>query len=250
MENKHLRFKEAIEYARVSRSTLRRRLSDELKKSGLSWDDSPDRVQERTMNIVKIVDGKDEYGGSLYHWEYSTSFLDMVKMGVQEKGEYVQGGNEHAQGKSEYVQGRNEHAQGKGEHAQGNVSSFADHGQIHSYGEKKRADYGHDHSQVSGNNVKSNSDHGQSYVQVDRNYFKMLREEYGAKKRLEEDYRNKDNQINLIVRNLSRAMETLKERIKVLEAPKEDNGRENDKEYVQEVEDDNQKRDNDREAYE
>ena len=78
----------------------------------------------------------------------------------------------------------------------------------------------------------------------------MLREEYRAKKRLEEDYRNKDNQINLIVRNLSRAMETLKERIKVLEAPKEDYGREDNKEYIQGAEDEYQKRDNNKEMYE
>ena len=257
MENRYLRFKEAIKHARVSRSTLRRRLSDELKRSGLNWNDSPDHVQERTMNIVKNIDGIDEYGGSLYHWEYSTSFLDMVRKGVQEKGEYVQKKNEHTQERNEYVQEKNEHTQErneyvqeKNEHTQEKDSSFVDHGQTCSSGKNKKVDYGHDHSQRSDGRIEHSPDHGQDYVQVDKNYLDMLREEYRAKKRLEEDYRNKDNQINLIVRNLSRAMETLKERIKVLEAPKEDYGREDNKEYIQGAEDEYQKRDNNKEMYE
>jgi hypothetical protein len=234
MQEKYLKAKEAIKYANISKSTLRRRLAEELKRNGLKWEDSPGLVKERTSNIIKILEGKDEHGQELHHWRYSTDFLTMVKEGVHIKADYAhrkvdysQRSFDHSQESSEYGQGgAQEESRANAENKrQNNFKKSADHGQEPS-----------DHSQKSFNNqmnmgqnpvpdysqIKNEfPDHGQDYVQVNKDYLDMLKDEYRAKKKLEEDYRNKDNQINLIIQNLSKAMETLKERIKVLEAPKD-----------------------------
>jgi len=264
MRDKYLKAKKAIKYTGVSKSTLRRRLSDELKRSGLKWDDSPSLVRERTSNIIKVLEGRDDNGQELYHWEYSIPFLTMVKESVNNFSDYSQRISDHSQRIPDYGQKTSDHSHEESDHSHEEsdysqktendskkdideeTKGYSDHSQ-------RISDYGHeesDHSQQGFNNKMNmgqssnpdhsqdnngSSDHSQEYVHVSKDYFEMLKEEYKAKRKLEEDYRNKDNQINLIVQNLSKAMETLKDRIKALEAPREDRQEEDQEKKIHEV---------------
>ncbi len=273
MQEEYLKAKQAVKYAGISKSTLRRRLSDELKRSGLRWDDPPSLIRERTSNIVKVSEGIDDHGQELYHWEYSIPFLNMVKEGTNSNFDYTQRRFDHSQTKSDYSQKASDHSQESSdhghEHSQEGVldserdkkikkegfSSSSDHSQESSDYSQKEPDHSQgrfDGGLNRGQSFKSDysqrkngfADHGHDYVQVSKDYFDMLKEEYKAKKKLEEDYRNKDNQINLIVQNLSKAMETLKDRIKALEAPQEKSDYQNNEQdnNIHEVDDLNEKR--------
>lgn len=69
--------------------------------------------------------------------------------------------------------------------------------------------------------IEGSEKSGQDTILVNKDYLEVLKAEYENKKKLEEDYRNKDNQINLIVDNLRKAMGIMENRIKQLEAPKD-----------------------------
>jgi hypothetical protein len=131
------------------------------------------------------------------------------------------GHSDYSHEESDHSHEESEHSHEKSDHGRQGFNNKMNMGQSSNF----------DHSQ----DKNGFADHSQDYVHVSKDYFEMLKEEYKAKRKLEEDYRNKDNQINLIVQNLSKAMETLKDRIKALEAPRGDHQGEDQEKKIHEV---------------
>lgn len=69
----YLGTKEAGQYANLSKSTLKRYLKDILNKYGLTYEDTPELIQEKASEIKKV-----EKGGSFY-WEYSVDYLNTIR---------------------------------------------------------------------------------------------------------------------------------------------------------------------------